>query len=38
VDPIFGTNPHFVALISSAHRRGLKIIIDMVLAHTSDFA
>jgi alpha-glucosidase len=36
VDPIFGTNPDFVALISSAHRRGLKIIIDMVLAHTSD--
>jgi alpha-glucosidase len=36
VDPIFGTNQDFVALISSAHRRGLKIIIDMVLAHTSD--
>jgi len=36
VDPIFGTNSDFVSLLSLAHERGLKVIIDMVLAHTSD--
>ena len=36
VDPIFGTNSDFAHLLSSAHQRGLKVIIDMVLAHTSD--
>jgi alpha-glucosidase len=36
VDPIFGTNADFDTLLSAAHERGLKIIIDMVLAHTSD--
>ena len=36
VDPIFGTNADFFALLSAAHERGLKVIIDMVLAHTSD--
>jgi alpha-glucosidase len=36
VDPIFGTNEDFCTLLSSAHERGLKIIIDMVLGHTSD--
>jgi alpha-glucosidase len=36
VDPIFGTNSDFVALLTLAHERGLKVIIDMVLAHTSD--
>ena len=34
VDPIFGTD--FASLISATHERGLKIIIDLVLAHTSD--
>jgi len=36
VDPIFGTNSDFASLLSLAHERGLKVIIDMVLAHTSD--
>ena len=36
VDPIFGTNPDFDALLLAAHEKGLKVIIDMVLGHTSD--
>jgi alpha-glucosidase len=36
VDPIFGTNSDFNSLLLAAHQRGLKIIVDMVLGHTSD--
>jgi len=36
VDPIFGSNADFNAGVEAAHERGLKVIIDMVLAHTSD--
>ncbi len=36
MDPIFGSNEDFIALLAAAHERGLKVIIDMVLAHTSD--
>jgi alpha-glucosidase len=36
VDPIFGTNDDFDALLSRAHDLGLKVIIDLVLSHTSD--
>jgi alpha-glucosidase len=36
VDPIFGTNADFNALLSAVHERGLKLIVDMVLGHTSD--
>ena len=36
VDPIFGTNSDFNALLLAAHEKGLKVIIDMVMGHTSD--
>ena len=36
VDPMFGSNADFDRLIAAAHARGLKVIVDMVLAHCSD--
>ncbi|GAB2888510.1 alpha-glucosidase [Microbulbifer echini] len=36
VDPIFGRLQDFDQLIEAAHARGLKIIIDQILSHTSD--
>jgi alpha-glucosidase len=36
VDPLFGDMDDFDALISAAHDRGLKVIVDQVLSHTSD--
>ncbi|WP_085308864.1 alpha-amylase family glycosyl hydrolase [Planktotalea arctica] len=36
VDPMFGTIGDFDALIEKAHGLGLKVMIDLVLSHTSD--
>ncbi|WP_170464801.1 alpha-glucosidase [Ruegeria arenilitoris] len=36
VDPMFGTMADFKELLDQAHARDLKIMIDLVLSHTSD--
>lgn len=36
VDPTFGTLADFDGLIARAHELGLKVMIDLVLSHTSD--
>ena len=36
VDPIFGTLADCDALIAAAHERGLRVIIDLVLSHSSN--
>ncbi|MEP0960781.1 MAG: alpha-amylase family glycosyl hydrolase [Roseobacter sp.] len=36
VDPMFGTLADFDALVETAHNHGLKVMIDLVLSHTSD--
>jgi len=36
VDPMFGTLADFDAVIDTAHHLGLKVMIDLVLSHTSD--
>lgn len=36
VDPLFGSLEDADQLIEAAHRRGLKVLVDLVLSHTSD--
>ncbi|MBO6854488.1 MAG: alpha glucosidase [Marivivens sp.] len=36
VDPLFGTIRDFELLLCEAHARGLKVVIDQVLSHSSD--
>ncbi len=36
VDPMFGTLGDFEALVARAHELGLRVMIDLVLSHTSD--
>lgn len=36
IDPLFGSLDDFDELIATAHAKGLKVIVDQVLSHTSD--
>ncbi|RZJ04355.1 MAG: alpha-amylase [Brevundimonas sp.] len=36
VDPHFGTNEDFRALVDAAHARGMKVYLDIVINHTAD--
>ncbi len=36
IDPKFGTLDQFDALLEAVHKRGLRLILDQVLSHTSD--
>ncbi|QFT33854.1 Oligo-1,6-glucosidase 1 [Labrenzia sp. THAF82] len=36
VDPMFGSLADFDRMLAAAHDRGLKVIIDLVISHTSD--
>ncbi len=35
IDPIFGTEQDFAALVSRAHQLGLKVVVDQVWSHTA---
>jgi len=36
IDPIFGTMADFIELLSKVHEKGMKLIMDLVVNHTSD--
>jgi oligo-1,6-glucosidase len=36
IDPVFGTLADFDALLAAVHRHGMKLIMDVVVNHTSD--
>lgn len=37
VDPRFGTNDDYKALVSEAHQKGLKVVMDMIFNHCGDY-
>lgn len=36
IDPLFGTLDDFVRLVEACHERGMRVLIDQVLNHSSD--